>query len=100
MDFITEKIGKKDAGGKKQPYPKKWLVISSFELEGGLQLTGGRRSDWMRGDPFWRRCFFLILNLETLMVLISGCRSVIMSWLNLFSCLSHLLMAIVFESGT
>jgi hypothetical protein len=22
MDFITEKIGKKDAGGKKQPYQK------------------------------------------------------------------------------
>jgi hypothetical protein len=29
------------------------------------------------------------------MVLISGCRSVIMSWLNLFFCLSRLLMAIV-----
>jgi hypothetical protein len=33
------------------------------------------------------------------MVLISGCRSVIMSWLNLFFCLSRLLMAIVCVSG-
>jgi hypothetical protein len=33
------------------------------------------------------------------MVLISECRSVIISWLNLVFCLSRLLMAIVFESG-
>jgi hypothetical protein len=33
------------------------------------------------------------------MVLISGCLSVIMSWSNPFSCLSRLILAIVFVSG-
>jgi hypothetical protein len=39
------------------------------------------------------------LNLETLLALLSECRSVIMSWLNTLSCLSRLGLAIDFGSG-